>query len=134
MMIVDCVISTPVILNGGHIYTSPSLKEGNVCARAQASARDKRRAARYRSPFGVYRDEFKTLLICVDPRLFQFYAVLGIHVMPNAYVVIPANSTRHSNQYTSFTGSGLFPFSELCEDSGAFPHNSTRSILIDRSI
>ena len=31
-MIVDCVISTPVILNGGHIYELPSLKEGNVCA------------------------------------------------------------------------------------------------------
>lgn len=105
-----------------------------MCARAQASARDKRRAAQHRSPFGVYRDEFKTLLIFVDPRLFQFYAVIGIHVMPNAYVVKPANSTCHSNQYTSFPGSGLFPLSELSEDSGAFPHNSTRSILMERSI
>lgn len=34
LMLFDCVISTPVILNGGHIYMSPSLKEGNVRARA----------------------------------------------------------------------------------------------------
>lgn len=59
----------------------------------------KKRAARYRSLFGVYRDEVKTLLICVDPRLFQFYAVFGIHVMPNAYVIIPANSTCHVNTF-----------------------------------
>lgn len=32
LMIVDCVISTLVILNEGHIYALPSLKEGNVCA------------------------------------------------------------------------------------------------------
>lgn len=31
-LMVLCVISTPVILNGGYIYTLPSLKEGNVCA------------------------------------------------------------------------------------------------------
>lgn len=32
------VISTPVILNGGYIYTTPSLKEGNVCERMRAHA------------------------------------------------------------------------------------------------
>ena len=59
---VECVISTPVILNGGYIYTIALFKRGQrVCARTHAHMSRKAKERRVVvSPLGFLGDELKT--------------------------------------------------------------------------
>lgn len=124
----NCVISAPVILNGGHIYTFTLFKRGQrvcVCTRAKRARESKNEIEMSSVSFLGFRGMCSKHYYIMPHRVVAIFRVCaGFQSVANdARIIEPANSTRHC----CVTSTGAF-------SSGRAPHNSMRSIFTCRSM
>lgn len=124
----NCVISAPVILYGGHIYTFTLFKRGQrvcVCTRAKRARESKNETEICSISFLGFIGMCSKHYYIMPHRVVAILRVCaGFQSVANdARVIEPANSTRHGFGSTA----GAF-------SSGRAPHNSMRSIFTCRSM